>query len=505
MAPRAVAQTFEQVVVGAAHICALDASGQLECTSASIAQRLLPPADLPPLSDIVAGQQHTCGVVLDGQVQCFDGNFFGESEPPVFDSPVIGITAGFNHNCAIDSDNQVQCWGLNSNGQLDVPDTVDGFVKVDASRNASCGITTNGDIQCWSTDSFYQPGTIIRGPFVDLDGDANLACALTVDGDIDCFATRPGRSRTPPNNGPYTDLTLTNSAICELRADQLLDRSFPNAASVSFDPAPDQYPVDVAFSSIERSAFQAGGVPICGVRADNGTISCFGGTTLFKSALAAPPGTETVTDTINASNIRLSLTARIYGRNQIELFYSRLPSVFPPVSVEIFRDDALLTTTQNGFSFYDDDPTITAEVSQYRIRIVDGQGNVSEFSNTIVVDRVAQTVSPLDNTNNIENPNLVSDVSIQNTDLVTFSRLVQNDDAYILTWSLDNPSNAAVAGFEIRLNDEVVGFTSNTTFIGNGARADRCTIFNVVAIANDGAILNFGSAAFGRSALTCPR
>ena len=502
IALHATAQPFEQVGVGAAHICALDNSGQIECTATPIARRFLPPDDLPLLREIVAGQQHSCGVTLDGNIQCFGGNLFGELDPPPFNSPVIGITAGFNHNCAIDSSNQVQCWGLNTNGQLDVPVTVGGFVKVDAARTASCGIDTSGDIHCWSTDTFFQAGTTISGPFIDLDIDSNAACALTANGDIECFAIRERQNLTPPTNGPYTDLTVTNSAICGLRTDQFLDCSFPDSTPSFFDAVPEQYPTDIAFSSIERSAQQFGGVPICGIRADDGTISCFGDDGSFDGELPAPPGSaDGAGDSINASNIILSLTAQVAGQNQVEVFWNRVPAIFPPISVEVFRDDELLTTTPNGFSFYDDDPTVTAEESRYRIRTVDDLGNIGQFSNTVIVNRITQEVT----TGIAENPRLDNSLRVVNLVVNAFGLFNDNTSTFLLSWDLDNPSSTPIAGFEIQLNNEVTGFTSNTVFSGDGVSADQCTVFSVAAIGNDGEILDFRTAAFGRSATLCPR
>ena len=509
IASHATAQPFEQVAVGASHICALDSAGQLDCTTTPIATRFLPPDDLPALTDIVAGQQHSCGITLTGEVQCFGVDAFGVLDVPSFDSPVIDISAGFNHNCAIDSNNQVQCWGLNTNGQLDVPENVEGFVRVDAGATASCGIDLNGDIHCWSTDPVFVLDEPVPGPFVDLDLSFFNACALTANGEIDCFVDSGRLNFAELTNVPYSDLTVTGSAICGLGSDQLLDCAFPDPSDPNSgfaNVASEQYPTDIAFSSIERSTLRFGGVPICGIRAESGTISCFGSNgSGSDGSLPAPPGSDSVSDSLNASNITLSLTAQVYSRNQVELFYNQIPSVFPQISVEVFRDDSLLTTTTNGFSFFDNDLSVTEEESQYRIRTVDAQGNIGAFSNTIVVDRIAQTVSLLEDNNGVDNPRPDSTLRVQNVQVTTFSQFVQNDETFILDWTLDNPSSTPIAGFEIRINDEVAGFTANTTFIGDGVSRDGCTVFNVVAIGTDGAILNFGTTAFGRSAITCPR
>ncbi len=503
-APQAIAQSFEQVAVGAEHICALDVSGQVECTATATAHTRLPPENLPAMQTISAGQQHTCGITLEGGVECWGTNAFGVLQVPTFDAPVVDITSGFNHSCALDINNQVQCWGLNSNGQLDVPDIDGGFVKLGASRNASCGIDMNGDIQCWTTDAFYNTDIPIAGPFVDLGLDASQACALTASGDIECFAVRQGSEIAPPSSGPYIDFTVTSSAICGLRTDQFLDCSFRTPSNFTPDTGADQYPLDVRFSSIERSNFQFNGVPICGVRADNGTISCFGGTG-SSTTLPVPPGADATAPTLTADNIVLGLTADIYQRNQVELFWNRLPAVFPPIRVEVYRDDELLTTTSNSFSFYDNDFNVTNEESRYRVRTVDDAGNVGEFSNEIVVNRFTLEVQLNDDVNGTENPRTERILRIQNLSVTAFAALINDNDSFVLAWGVDNPTDISIAGYEIRINNEAVDFVTGTAFIGDGVNTSECRIYSVAAIAENGEILDFGSVSFGRIVNQCPR
>jgi len=501
-APYAHAQSFEKVAAGAAHICAIDTSGQVECTTSPIATRFLPPNDLPLMQEISAGQQHTCGITFEGSVNCWGSNAYGVLQVPMFDAPVESITSGHNHACAIDSNKQMQCWGLNSNRQLDVPDVAGGFVAVDASRNASCGIDTNGDIHCWSSDTFLNTDEPISGPFVDLDLDTNHACGLTVNGDIECWVSRERSNLTPPTSGPYTDLTVTNSAICGLRVDQLLDCSFAAPTSFDLETMAEDYPTDVRFSSIERSSLSFAGVPICGIRADNGTISCFGGSG-FGGDLPAPPGAGEVSASLTAANISLGLTAKIYGTNQVELFWNRLPYVFPPISVEIYRDDELLTTTSNNFSFYDNDSSVITDESRYRVRTVDDAGNVGDFSNTVVVNRVTFDVDLLDG-GAIDNPRPDAQLRIQDLSVTAFAHFVSNNDTFILSWNVENVSDTPIAGYEIRIDNEPVAFVTNTSFIGDGVSQYSCRVYSVAAVDSDGAILDYASAAYGRSAIWCP-
>lgn len=500
--PKTHAQSFEQVAVGASHICALDASREVACSTTPIAARFLPPEDLPLMRQISAGQQHTCGVTVDDSVVCWGEDAFGVLQAPGFDAPVSSLSSGFNHTCAVDINNRVQCWGLNTNGQLNVPDIEGGFTKVDAARNASCGIDTSGDVHCWSTDSFFNTDVPIAGPFVEIDIDSNQACGIKANGDIECWAARDRLNHVAPTNGPYIDLTVTNSAICGLRTDQLLDCSFAAPTAVDINTASEEYPLDVLFTSIERSSLQFRGVPICGIRADNGTISCFGGSDT-SATLPAPPGADSMVNSLNAANITLGLTAQIYGRNQVELFWNQLPGGFPPISVEVYRDDELLEVTPNSFSFYDNDSSVMSDESRYRVRTVDEDGNFGEFSNDVLVDRGNLSVSSIDSDADANNRRLGSQLSIENISFTAFVRFV-NSDAFILTWEVDNDANVAFAGYEIRIDNEPVGFTESTTFIGGGANLDDCRIYSVAAVADDGAILDYSSVAFGRNAIRCP-
>ena len=84
---------------------------------------------------------------------------------------------------------------------------------------------------------------------------------------------------------------------------------------------------------------------------DSGTISCFGAGGRNVGELPAPPGSDAVSDSPNASNLNLSLTAQAYSPNQIELFYNRIPSVLPVILAEAVRT-MLLITHEIGFAFH---------------------------------------------------------------------------------------------------------------------------------------------------------
>ena len=201
---------------------------------------------------------------------------------------------------------------------------------------------------------------------------------------------------------------------------------------------------------------------------------------------------------------RFDGNAEIYGRNQVELFWNQVPGVFPPISVEVFRDDELPTTTGNSFSFYDIVSSVTNEESRYRVRTVDEAGNVGQFSNEIVVNRVSLGVQIASDLTGVENPRTDGELRIQNLSVVAFGRFVDDNDSFVMTWSADNPTNVTVAGFEIRIDNEPVDFVNSTIYSRDGADVNECRVFSIAAIADDGAILDYASVAFSNRAIQCP-
>jgi len=204
-----IAQSFTDITIGAAHICAISNSADVDCTTASHAQRYDAPEGLPQMIDIAAGDQHTCGIDPDGQAVCWgdDQSEFGAFDQlnvPAITQPLVNINAGPNHTCAVDVNGRVWCWGLNTNEQSQPPGdgfgvNGTGFIKVDGGLNFSCGIQTGGDIACWTNDSRFSAYDNIEGPFIDLDISYRTACGLKSDGSIDCWLSR----FEPPKNGPY--------------------------------------------------------------------------------------------------------------------------------------------------------------------------------------------------------------------------------------------------------------------------------------------------------------
>jgi len=151
-----------QIAVGGSHVCALFATGTVQCWGANYYGQLgtgdrmdsAVPVDVTGLTDaveIAAGDGHTCARRMGGTVVCWGSNRRGEigdgmmdghsvctfgatsidcSSTPVAVTGVTGaaeITAGFKHTCARTTAGEVFCWGFNEFKQIGNGTVLDAF------------------------------------------------------------------------------------------------------------------------------------------------------------------------------------------------------------------------------------------------------------------------------------------------------------------------------------------------------------------------------------------
>lgn len=142
----------EQLVAGAAHVCALNGDGEVWCWGGNYAGQLgvgttdaaVMPVQLTGLgavSQLAAGNEHTCVLLESGDVRCWGRNEFGQlgdGDDPHEDCSAGGTTidcatapvdvdvpgtvkvigAGGQFSCAVNTDDEVYCWGENFSRQL---------------------------------------------------------------------------------------------------------------------------------------------------------------------------------------------------------------------------------------------------------------------------------------------------------------------------------------------------------------------------------------------------
>ena len=479
---------FTDVAVGTSHICGLTDTSEARCTTASHSTRYGPPENLPLLTAIVAGDQHTCGIDLDGQAVCWgdtDTGAFNQLVIPDITQPLESIAAGAHHTCAVDVTGRVWCWGLNTNLQAEPPNdglgvNGEGFVKVAGGLNFSCGIQTNGDIACWTTDTRMGDTSNIPGPFVDLDVDFNNACGLKEDGSIECWFGRV----EPPVNGPYTDLVVSFDAVCGLTGEGELDCTFRDGG------ASDQSALNpnLRYTSLASGTDLFGRQqPFCGVTTD-GAIECarngFIGFAVPGSMLDANP----------LAFVRPFLTARRYSKDQIELFWTPVPFRQGPeqILIEIYRNDELLDTTLNSGSWYDDSIQTENPVT-YRIRPINLAGDEATFSTPVVVDNTSGTVTLGGEPPMNFPPRESAEHIVRSIQVVRFA------GEQLVVWQGSVPGDNGLKGYELRLNNEPVLFTTGfSTNLSDLVDTSRCHVITVAAIADDDTIIDYRAVVFNR-------
>lgn len=230
--PLAVQGLSEDVVAitaGAAHTCALLASGTVQCWGANGAGQLgngtttgvSQPVDVQGLSgvhQIVAGVAFTCVLKSDGALFCWgDGSngLFSPGSTAILGTPVqlgglkagvAAVVAGQYHLCALIGEQEVDCWGALSSERAYTSSSPQ-VVKLDApveqmaaGGGHTCVLISQGRVQCWGDNYFGQLGNasdLSSGSPVDvqgLDGQAlriasgsGHVCVLLASGAVKCW------------------------------------------------------------------------------------------------------------------------------------------------------------------------------------------------------------------------------------------------------------------------------------------------------------------------------
>jgi alpha-tubulin suppressor-like RCC1 family protein len=186
------------IVLGAAHTCALTDVGEVHCWGWNSFGQVDPtspdePCVITPrqvvgldhVATIAAGSRVTCATRETGEAICWGASDNGLLGTSTFDhgpievpavAPVVEVAGGHGtHACARRLDGTMACWGENANGELGVFENLadapaDGAVKpatsepvvvpslppvvsVSLGGNHTCAWATDGELYCWGQSS----------------------------------------------------------------------------------------------------------------------------------------------------------------------------------------------------------------------------------------------------------------------------------------------------------------------------------------------------------------
>jgi alpha-tubulin suppressor-like RCC1 family protein len=296
---------FSQLVSGATHSCALDATGRAHCWGSDYFHQLeLPDGEYDALW---AGASNTCAHALDGGLVCVGSWQGGVNHPPVeravavdvgnldvcwLDSsgghtcvgvqgetvsppslaPWTQLDVGLLHGCAVEDSGAVDCWGYDLFGETEpAPGLYDQVAVGDAH---SCGLKTNGNAVCWGSTSSGATSAAV-GPFFLLTAGVVHTCAVHTDGRGECWGANGDGQLNVPQGSVYSDLSAGGYHTCGVRTDGGLDCWGNNVFAQSVPPSG-------LFTAVSSGLFHS-----CALRADQ-SLTCWGDNTFHRAE--APSG-----------------------------------------------------------------------------------------------------------------------------------------------------------------------------------------------------------------------
>ena len=250
---------FTAVAAGWYFTCGLRTDGTAACWG-----ELLTGPPEGQFAELVAGDFQACGTRTDRTVACW-----GHTDEYSPDGELTAISIDYPQSCGLRTDGTLACWGDREEDWVDPPQGR--FTAIDTGLR-SCGVRADGTIECWGANPWWPwlahpPGE----QFVALDtGGSSFSCGIRSDGTIRCWGTvqgveAPGGRFTAVATGPsraYPASVTELATACGIRSDDGTLDCWGNP----FAGSPDG----------QFTAISAGRGGLCGLRTD-GTVACWRG------------------------------------------------------------------------------------------------------------------------------------------------------------------------------------------------------------------------------------
>ena len=262
----------EKTVVGLDTACHLDALGQITCWgSNSVLVDNVPPG---VWVDLDLEDTRVCALDVHGQPVCWGTAAWTNLPSVTWDT--IALTQ--YQLCGIDrTDGLVQCLGSDNFGVVSNANTTEPFVELVATQGSVCGIkAVDGSIDCWGLSS-HIAGMPSTGVYEAIRGTADTYCAQADDGLWTCFGLDQFGETQVPAGEDFVDVAVGWHSVCGLRADNKTVTCW-GVGTVTPD-ANDNYGQTTPPSGADDlfETIVGGWQSVCGVRVDgDGRFECWG-------------------------------------------------------------------------------------------------------------------------------------------------------------------------------------------------------------------------------------
>lgn len=268
---------------GGDYLCGIRTDGSIICWG-----QLRAGAPEGSFTALSAGLGHACAIRSDQTIVCWM-NPVGTVPPGKYRA----VSAGYDHDCALTVEGKPVCWGSNSHGQSTAPDET--FSSIACGYRHTCAMRPNGSVVCWgaiatgpdspvwSSTTSFSPAQSPAGAFTSL-AIGSHSCGIRPDSSVECWDQGFDRGSftgsamsgqacgfefyrdapdVPTPAGPFSSLASNLGSFCGLRA---------NGTAECWGLGPK------AACSVPPDSFTAlaVGAYVCGIRASDARLSCWG-------------------------------------------------------------------------------------------------------------------------------------------------------------------------------------------------------------------------------------